>query len=305
MTTLHSAPPEAIAPEGGAPDVIAVAAIPPRRALWKKFLRQPVTAIGLTVIVLFILMAFFAPWLSPHDPLRQNIMAMSRPPSDLNWFGSDRFGRDIFSRVIHGARPSLALGITAPLLAGVFGTVIGMMAGYFGGWVDRVTGRLSDVLMAFPSLLIGIMIAAALGPGFTNLVVAIAFAFLPRFIRVARASTMSVKAEPYVDAAVAAGQKPWRILLRHVLPNISGPLVVVATLWVATAIRIEATLSFIGLGTQPPEPSWGNIIRDGLTEMLVSPWSVLSAGCAITLCVLAFNMVGDAIRDVLDPESRE
>lgn len=295
MTTLNSAP----------PDAVAAAAIPPRRALWHSFLRQPVTAIGISVIVLFVLMAFFAPLLVPHDPLRQNIMAMSRPPSDLNWFGTDRFGRDIFSRVISGARPSLALGITAPLLAGIFGTVIGMVAGYFGGWVDRVTGRLSDVLMAFPSLLIGIMIAAALGPGFTNLVIAIAFAFLPRFIRVARASTMSVKAEPYVDAAIAAGQKPWRILLRHVLPNISGPLVVVATLWVATAIRIEATLSFIGLGTQPPEPSWGNIIRDGLTEMLVSPWSVLSAGCAITICVLAFNMVGDAIRDVLDPESRE
>lgn len=287
------------------PVLDAAAATPAnRRSVWRSFIAQPVNAIGIAFILLFCLLAIFAPLITPYDPLRQNILAMSRPPSGLNWFGTDRFGRDILSRVIYGARPSLALGITAPLLAGLLGTVIGMMAGYFGGWIDRVTGRLSDVLMAFPSLLIGIMIAAALGPGFTNLVVAIAFAFLPRFIRVARASTMSVKAEPYVDAAIAAGQRPWRILLRHVLPNISGPLVVVATLWVATAIRIEASLSFLGLGTQPPQPSWGNIIRDGLTEMLVSPWSVLTAGCAVTVCVLAFNMVGDSIRDVLDPESR-
>jgi peptide/nickel transport system permease protein len=276
-----------------------------RPGAWRKLFANPVTAIGLVLIVVLCLIAIFAPLIAPFDPLKQNILAMSRPPSAVNWFGTDRFGRDILSRVIYGARPSLALGITAPLLAGVLGTVIGMLAGYFGGWIDRVTGRLSDVLMAFPSLLIGIMIAAALGPGFTNLVIAIAFAFLPRFIRVARASTMAVKAEPYVDAAIALGQRPWRILLHHVLPNISGPLVVVATLWVATAIRIEASLSFLGLGTQPPEPSWGNIIRDGLTEMLVSPWSVITAGCAITICVLAFNMVGDAIRDVLDPESRD
>lgn len=284
---------------------VAPAAQRPGQAVWRNFVSQPVNAIGLAFIVLFCVMAIFAPLIAPFDPLKQNVLAMSRPPSGVNWFGTDRFGRDILSRVIWGARPSLALGIAAPLLAGVLGTVIGMLAGYFGGWIDRVTGRLSDVLMAFPSLLIGIMIAAALGPGFTNLVVAIAFAFLPRFIRVARASTMSVKAEPYVDAAIAAGQRPWRILLRHVLPNISGPLVVVSTLWVATAIRIEAGLSFLGLGTQPPWPSWGNIIRDGLTEMLVSPWSVLTAGIAVTVCVLAFNMVGDSIRDVLDPESRE
>lgn len=284
-----------------APEATVVTAANP----WRDFIRQPVTLIGLIVIALFIAMAIFAPLIAPYDPLKQNILMMSREPSGTNWFGTDRYGRDILSRVLHGARPSLALGITAPLLAGVFGTIIGMLAGYFGGMVDRITGRISDVLMAFPALLIGIMIAAALGPGFSNLVVAIAFAFLPRFIRVARASTMTIKAEPYIDAAIAAGQKPWRILLRHVLPNISGPLVVVATLWVATAIRIEATLSFLGLGTQPPSPSWGNIIRDGLTEILVSPWSVVTAGLAVTACVLAFNMVGDAIRDILDPESRE
>ena len=276
-----------------------------RRGAGATLWRQPAAIASLAVIFVLLLIAVFAPWIAPYNPVRQAMIAMNQGPSSAHWMGTDGLGRDILSRVIYGARPSLTLGIAAPLLAGVFGTGIGMIAGYFGGWVDRVVSRLSDVLMAFPSLLIGIMISASLGPGFTNLVVAIAFAFLPRFIRVARASTMSVKAEPYVDASVAAGQPTWRVLRRHILPNISGPLVVVATLWVATAIRIEATLSFLGLGTQPPEPSWGNIIRDGLTQMLSSPWPVISAGLAVTACVLAFNILGDCVRDALDPESRE
>jgi peptide/nickel transport system permease protein len=267
--------------------------------------RQRSAQVSFSLVLLLVLLAVFAPWIAPDNPVRQNILAMNAAPSIAHWMGTDGLGRDTLSRVIYGTRPSLALGILAPLLAGVLGTAVGMAAGYFGGWVDRVVSRLSDVLMAFPSLLLGIMIAAALGPGFTNLVVAIAFAFLPRFIRVARASTMSVKAEPYVDASIAAGQPTWRIIARHVLPNISGPLVVVGTLWVATAIRIEATLSFLGLGTQPPAPSWGNIIRDGLTQILGSPWPVIAAGVAITVCVLAFNILGDAVRDALDPESRE
>ena len=284
----------------------AVATLPVgQRGAFAALLHQRSALISFFFILVLAVAAAFAPWIAPANPVRQNILAMSSPPSLAHWMGTDGLGRDTLSRVIYGARPSLTLGILAPLLAGILGTAVGMAAGYFGGWVDRVFSRFSDVLMAFPSLLLGIMISAALGPGFTNLVVAIAFAFLPRFIRVARASTMSVKAEPYVDASIAAGQPTWRIMLRHVLPNISGPLVVVGTLWVATAIRIEATLSFLGLGTQPPAPSWGNIIRDGLTQILGSPWPVIAAGVAITVCVLAFNILGDAVRDVIDPESRE
>jgi peptide/nickel transport system permease protein len=276
-----------------------------RTGPWTLFLSNRMTVVCLALIAVFVLIAIFAPLVAPYDPLKQNFLAMSQGPSSAHWFGTDRYGRDILSRTIYGARPSLALGVMAPLLAGIAGTIVGMLAGYFGGWIDRIVSRICDVLMAFPSLLIGIMISAALGPGFTNLIVAIAFAFLPRFIRVARASTMAITAEPYIDAAIASGQSWNRILLKQILPNISGPLVVVATLWVATAIRIEASLSFLGLGTQPPAASWGNIIRDGLTEMLVSPSSVITAGFAVTLCVLAFNMVGDAVRDVLDPESRD
>lgn len=271
------------------------------RALWA----SAISRAGLVLIGLFVLIALFAPWIAPHDPVAQNIMRMSQAPSADHWLGTDRFGRDILSRVIWGTRPSLALAFMGPLIAMTLGTLIGTLAGYLGGWVDRVVGRLTDTLMAFPSLLLGILVSAALGPGFFNVVAAVAFAFLPRFIRVARAATLALRQEPYVEAAVAVGQPAWRIIPRHVLPNISGPIVVVSTLWIATAIRVEATLSFLGLGVQAPSPSWGNIIRDGLGNLLSSPWPVVSAGLAITLCVLAFNLVGDALRDALDPEHRE
>lgn len=268
-------------------------------------MRHPLTIICLILCALFIAVAVFAPWLVPRDPLAQSIMQRLKPPSATYWFGTDRYGRDVFSRVLLGTRWSLLLGLSAPLISGVIGTLIGALAGFYGGWFDRIVGRLADLLMAFPSLLLGILLAASLGPGFGNLVIAVAFAFLPRFIRVARASTLTVRESLYVEAAFAVGERPFRIVLRHVLPNIAGPMIVVATLWIATAIRIEATLSFIGLGVQPPQPSWGNIIRDGLTNILGSPWPVVTTGLALTLCVLAFNIVGDALRDRLDPEFRD
>jgi peptide/nickel transport system permease protein len=268
-------------------------------------MRQPITLVCLAIAALFIIVAVLGPALLPQDPLTQSFLARLKPPSAAHWFGTDRYGRDVFARVLLGTRWSLLLGLAAPLIAGTTGTLIGALAGFYGGWFDRIAGRFADLLMAFPSLLLGILLAAALGPGFGNLVAAVAFAFLPRFIRVARASTLAVRGEPYVEASFAAGERPFRIVLRHVLPNIAGPMIVVGTLWIATAIRIEATLSFIGLGVQPPMPSWGNIIRDGLTNMLGSPWPVVTAGFTLTLCVLAFNIVGDAVRDAIDPDYRE
>jgi peptide/nickel transport system permease protein len=241
-------------------------------------MRHPVTLISLAVIVLLILVALAGPAIAPHDPLTQSFLHRLKPPSADYWFGTDRYGRDVFSRVLVGTRFSLLLGLAAPAIAGTIGTAIGALAGFYGGWFDRIAGRVTDLLMAFPALLLGIMIAAALGPGFGNLVGAVAVAFLPRFIRVARAATLAVRSEPYIEASFAAGERPWRIVLRHVAPNIAGSVVVVATLWIATAIRIEATLSFIGLGVQPPAPSWGNIIRDGLTNLLGSPWPVVTGG---------------------------
>ena len=177
-----------------------------------------------------------------------------------------------------------------------------MLAGYFGGWTDRLLSRFSDLLMSFPSLLLGVMIAAALGPGFRTAIVAIAIALFPRFVRLARAATQVVRREPFIDASIASGRGPFGIMARHVLPNIAGPLIVALSLWIATAIRLEAALSFLGLGTQPPAPSWGNMIREGMGDLVGDPWPAAFAGAAITVAVLAFNMVGDALRDLLDPE---
>lgn len=260
------------------------------------------TAVGVGLSLLLILLAVIAPWIVPHDPLDQSFLSAGQGPSAEYWFGTDSFGRDVFSRVLLGSRVSLAIGICAPLLAAGTGVWAGMIAGYVGGWPDRLISRASDLLMSFPSLLLGVMIAAALGPSFQSAVIAIAIALFPRFVRLARSATQVVRREPFVDASIAAGRGPLAIMLRHVLPNIAGPLVVALSLWIATAIRLEAALSFLGLGAQPPTPSWGNMIRDGMNDLVGDPWPAAFAGAAITLAVLAFNMVGDALRDMLDPE---
>ena len=261
-----------------------------------------VAAAGMALSALLILLALASPWIAPEDPLDQSFLNAGEAPSSEHWLGTDAFGRDVFSRVLVGSRVSLTIGIAAPLIAAATGVWLGMIAGYFGGWSDRLISRASDLLMSFPSLLLGVMIAAALGPSFQSAVIAIAIALFPRFVRLARAATQVVRREPFIDASVAAGRGAGSIMLRHVLPNIGGSLIVALTLWIATAIRLEAALSFLGLGAQPPTPSWGNMIRDGMSDMVGAPWPAACAGAAITLAVLAFNMVGDALRDLLDPE---
>ena len=261
-----------------------------------------IAAIGMVLSALLVLLAIVAPWIVAQDPLEQNFLSANQGPSEDHWFGTDAFGRDVLARVIVGARASLSIGIIAPLIAAVSGVWLGMIAGYAGGWPDRLISRASDLLMSFPSLLLGVMIAAALGPSFQSAVIAIAIALFPRFVRLARAATQVVRREPFIDASIAAGRGAASIMIRHVLPNIGGSLVVALTLWIATAIRLEAALSFLGLGAQPPSPSWGNMIRDGMSDLVGDPWPAAFAGAAITLAVLAFNMVGDALRDVLDPE---
>jgi ABC-type dipeptide/oligopeptide/nickel transport system permease subunit len=261
-----------------------------------------IAAAGMVLSALLILLAIAAPWIVLQDPLDQSFLTAGQGPSAEHWFGTDSFGRDVFSRVLVGAQVSLAIGIVAPMLAALTGVWLGMLAGYFGGWTDRLISRGSDLLMSFPSLLLGVMIAAALGPSFQSAVIAIAIALFPRFVRLARAATQVVRREPFIDASVAAGRGATAILLRHVLPNIGGSLIVALTLWIATAIRLEAALSFLGLGAQPPTPSWGNMIRDGMSDLVGAPWPAACAGAAITLAVLSFNMVGDALRDMLDPE---
>ena len=276
-----------------------------RKSVIAALLQDPVALACCLFVLGLVLAAIFAPLIAPEDPLQQSVLRANQPPSWQHWIGTDKFGRDILSRIIFGARTSLLLGVIAPILAGIVGTLLGVTAGYFGGWTDRVIGRFIDLLLAFPALLLGILIAAALGPGFYQLVATLTIAFAPRFARISRASSLSIRNAPFVDAALLAGVRDGRIILRHLLPNIVGPIIVVLTLEVASAIRLEAALSFIGLGTQPPQPSWGNIIRDGLDNMFGSAWPVISAGLAITVTTLAINLIGDRIRDILDPDLRE
>ena len=263
------------------------------------------TSLALVVVAIFIFVAAFAPLLAPYDPLAQSILAINQNPSSAHWLGTDQFGRDVLSRMIYGSRNSLIFGFISPVLAAIFGTILGVTAGYFGGITDRIISRIIDLLLAFPELLLAIIIAAVLGGGFWNIIAVITVAFIPGFARVARASTLAVKQEPYVEAAVAVGVRTPMIIFRHIIPNIAAPIVVLMTLWVASAIRLEASLSFLGIGTQPPNPSWGNIIRDGLNNLFGSPWPIIGAGIAITFVVLSFNLIGDAVRDVLDPETAQ
>jgi len=274
------------------------------RQLWRNIARDRLTLACLFVLAGIVFVAIFADQIAPYDPVAQSLLALNQQPSATHWLGTDQFGRDVLSRIIYGARTSLILGLSAPVLAAIIGTMLGLYAGYVGGWPDRLIGRVVDLLLSFPALLLGILVAAALSPGFWSMVAVLTIAFAPRFARIARASTLSLRNAPFVEAAVAAGLSHPVIIFRHILPNILGPIVVVLTLWIATAIRLEATLSFLGLGTQPPQPSWGNIIRDGLNNMFGSAWPIVAAGIAITITVLALNMIGDAVRDILDPETR-
>ncbi len=257
-------------------------------------------ALGILALLLFVVI--FARWIQPHDPLLQNFAAVDQGMSAQYWLGTDEYGRDIFSRLIEGARLSLTIGIAAPVLAACVGIALGTMSAFFGGWAESIVTRITDMMMSFDPLLLGVLIVAVLGPGVQNLSIAIAAALVPPFIRLSRASTLSVKREAYVDASIAMGRSSASTIALHVLPNISGPLVVMLTIWIGAAIRLEASLSFIGLGAQAPAPSWGNMVREGIADLFGSPLPALFAGLAITLTVLAFNVLGDALRDRLDPD---
>ena len=278
----------------------------PRLALLRRILLgRSSTIVATVIVVVFAVIAVFAPLIAPYDPLAQSILSINALPSSEHWLGTDKLGRDVVSRLIYGSRNSLIYGLVAPTLAAFLGTLLGVGAGYFGGIIDRVVTRIIDLLLAFPELLLAIVIAAVLGGSFWSVLAVLTIAFVPGFARVARASTLAVKQEPYVEAAIAAGVTTTTIIIRHVIPHIAAPIVVLMTLWVASAIRLEASLSFLGIGTQPPNPSWGNIIRDGLSDIFGSPWSIIGAGFAISVVVLAFNLIGDSARDVLDPETAQ
>jgi ABC-type dipeptide/oligopeptide/nickel transport system permease subunit len=287
---------------------IAAAPVPPRQRprgrngrrmamLW----RDPGARVGMVFIVLMVLAAAFAPWIAAHDPTAQSVMDLLQPPSAEHWFGTDEFGRDIFARIIHGARPALVVGLASVLVSLLIGVPLGMIAGYFGGWLDTVVSSVVDVMLSFPSLLLALLIVTLVGSSLPVLVLAIGIAHVPIFVRLARSSTLQIRRLDYVSASLTFGTSMRKILVVHILPNIIGPLIVMATLSIAGAIREEAALSFLGLGVAPPAPSWGNMIRDGVSVIFEAPWLALLPGLCLTVTVLAFNLVGDTVRDILDP----
>ena len=273
-----------------------------RTPAWRRLLKKPAATLGLIVVLAFVALAVFAPMLAPYDPIATSWTRIRRPPSDLFWFGTDELGRDIFSRIIYGARASLQAGVISVAIAMLLGVPFGLVAGYAGGWTDGVIGRCTDALLACPFLILAIAMAAFLGPSLTNAMIAIGISAMPIFVRLTRAAVLAVKSEDYVEAARAAGNPHWRILGRHILPNILPPLIVQATLTIATAIIAESALSFLGLGQQPPQPSWGSMLNTARSFMSQAPHMALWPGLAICLLVLAFNLLGDGLRDVLDPK---
>jgi peptide/nickel transport system permease protein len=256
---------------------------------------------GVVLVILVLLTAMFAPLISPSLPNEQDILGRLQAPSVQHLCGTDKYGRDVLSRVIWGARPSITIALLSMGISMIVGVTIGMFSAYHGGWVDNLVIRFVDILMSFPTLILGAVIAAVLGTGFYKVILAIGIAFVPRFIRLARAPTLSIRETVYVEAAKAVGASELRILTRHVLPNAITEILVVGTLWLATAIRVEASLSFLGLGVQPPTASWGNMIRQGVDRLASAPWLALFPGLAVLVLVFGINLVGDGLRDVFDP----
>jgi peptide/nickel transport system permease protein len=276
----------------------------PARLALGRFLGRPVAVGGLAVIVLFILVAACAPLIAPYDPIATSWSAIRKAPSVAHWMGTDENGRDVLSRIIFGARASLLAGVVSVLIAAGIGVPAGLMAGFAGGWIDALLSRVVDAMLACPFLILAIALAAFLGPDLTNAMIAIGVSTAPRFMRVARAATLDAASNEYVEAARSIGNPAWRVAVRHVLPNIVPPVLVQGTLAIAAAIIAEASLSFLGLGQQPPDPSWGSMLNSAQRFLTQAPWLAVFPGLAIFLCVLSFNLVGDGLRDALDPRGR-
>jgi peptide/nickel transport system permease protein len=276
---------------------------PTRRAL-RRLVRRRGAMVGLAVIVLFVILTVTAQWIVPYDPIAQSWMTVRKPPSELHWFGTDEVGRDVLARVVFGARASLMAGVISIAIALTIGVPLGLTAGYIGGFIDALISRITDAMLACPFLILAIALAAFLGPSLSNAMIAIGITATPIFVRLTRGQVMAVKVEDYVEAARAVGNPRWRIALVHILPNILPALLVQATLSIAAAIIAEAALSFLGLGQQPPAPSWGSMLNSAQRFLTNAPWMAVWPGLAIFLTVLSFNLLGDGLRDALDPRER-
>jgi peptide/nickel transport system permease protein len=289
-------------PTLGAPE--APRLISQRERAFRTFTSNRTAVVGVVMILAIVLIALAAPLIAPHDPLDQSVSNRLAPPSAEYLLGTDDKGRDILSRVIYGARIALMVGFFSVALGGALGTAIGVVAGYFGGKVESALMRLTDVMLAFPDLITGLLVLAVLGPGLEKMILAIGLTIAPRFARIAYGPTMAIKGKEFVEAARSIGVRDGRLLRVHILPNVGGDLLVYASLWTASAIRLEASLSFIGLGVAPPTPTWGQMIREGTVHLAQVPWYSLAPGLALLATVFAFNLVGDGLRDVLDPKAR-
>lgn len=286
---------------------IAAPIPPPRgetRLMLARLGRHRSAMIGLALVVLFVAVAILAPLISPYDPIATSWSAIRVAPSAAHWMGTDEIGRDELSRVIFGARASLLAGVVSVLLAAAIGVPTGLLAGFAGGWIDALLSRLVDAMLAIPFLVLAIALAAVLGPNLRNAMIAIGITTAPIFMRVARGSTLDVMTHDYIEAARAVGNPAWRIAVRHVLPNIFPPILVQATLSIATSIIAEASLSFLGLGEQPPTAAWGAMLNAAQQFLTLAPWLAIFPGVAIFLTVLGFNLLGDGLRDALDPRQR-
>ena len=264
-------------------------------------LRNRLVVFGAGIVAVIVVLAVLAGVVTPYDPTEMKVIDALKAPSVAHPFGTDRFGRDVLSRTIHGSRIALGVALSSITLAFVLGTLLGVIGGYAGGWPDLAIGRTMDVLFSFPTLILAIGIAAMLGPGLDNAALAIAVVYAPLFSRVARGPVIAERAKDYVSAALALGAGPLRMAFRHILPNVMAPLIVQASIGLAYAILTEAALSYLGLGTQPPAPSWGTMLNEGRTYLETAPWMSVFPGVAIMLAVLGFNLLGDGLRDVLDP----
>jgi len=273
----------------------------PRAHPFRRLLRRRGAAIGLVVIAFFVALAVLASVVSPYDPLATSWTAIRKAPSSAHWFGTDEIGRDVLARVIWGARASLLAGVVSVLISLSIGVPVGLLAGYAGGKIDMLISRLTDAVLACPFLILAIALAAFLGPSLTNAMIAIGVSATPVFVRLTRGQTMAIKVEEFILAARAIGNPPWRVALSHVLPNVVPALIVQATLAIAAAVIAEASLSFLGLGQQPPAPSWGSMLNTAKNYIDNAPWMAVWPGLSIFVLVLSFNLVGDGLRDALDP----
>ena len=271
---------------------------------WRSFKKNKVALLGTGIVIFFIILAIFGPLIAPQGINEQNFSKRLLAPSMDNWFGTDDFGRDIFSRIVHGARISLSVGFFSVILSVIVGSILGIVAGYYGKWVDTIISRIFDIMLAFPSILLAIAVVAVLGPSLQNALIAIAIINVPNFGRLIRSKVLSIKEEEYITAAKAIGMKDIRILFSHILPNSMTPVIVQGTLAIATAIIEAAALGFLGLGAQAPAPEWGKMLADARIYLLNAPWTMIFPGLAIMLTVLGFNLMGDGLRDALDPKMK-